>query len=158
MRITQYKTVLTEDRKVKLEKEKSKNCPMIDSTINSPDKVLSVARDFLRMHEDSEEHAYMLCLNTKLVLTSVFQISHGTVNSAMMGAREIFQKALLANAVHIVVLHNHPSGDCNPSIEDIKVTERLVKAGEIVGVSVMDHVIIGGGNTNYYSLKGGGHM
>lgn len=158
MRITQYKTVLTEERKVKLEKEKSKNCPMIDSTINSPDKVLSVARDFLRMHEDSEEHAYMLCLNTKLVLTSVFQISHGTVNSAMMGAREIFQKALLANAVHIIVLHNHPSGDCNPSIEDIKVTERLVKAGEIVGVSVMDHVIIGGGNTNYYSLKGGGHM
>lgn len=158
MRITQYKTVLTEERKVKLEKEKSKNCPMIDSTINSPDKVLSVARDFLRMHEDSEEHAYMLCLNTKLVLTSVFQISHGTVNSAMMGAREIFQKALLANAVHIVVLHNHPSGDCNPSIEDIKVTERLVKAGDIVGVSVMDHVIIGGGNTNYYSLKGGGHM
>lgn len=158
MRITQYKTVLTEERKVKLEKEKSKNCPMIDSTINSPDKVLSVARDFLRMHEDSEEHAYMLCLNTKLVLTSVFQISHGTVNSAMMGAREIFQKALLANAVHIIVLHNHPSGDCNPSIEDIKVTERLVKAGDIVGVSVMDHVIIGGGNTNYYSLKGGGHM
>lgn len=158
MRITQYKTVLTEERKVKLEKEKSKNCPMIDSTINSPDKVLSVARDFLRMHEDSEEHAYMLCLNTKLVLTSVFQISHGTVNGAMMGAREIFQKALLANAVHIIVMHNHPSGDCNPSIEDIKVTERLVKAGDIVGVSVMDHVIIGGGNTNFYSLKGGGHM
>lgn len=158
MRITQYKTVLTEDRKVKLEKEKSKNCPMIDSTINSPDKVLSVARDFLRMHEDSEEHAYMLCLNTKLVLTSVFQISHGTVNGAMMGAREIFQKALLANAVNIIVMHNHPSGDCNPSIEDIKVTERLVKAGDIVGVSVMDHVIIGGGNTNFYSLKGGGHM
>lgn len=158
MRITQYKTVLTEERKVKLEKEKSKNCPMIDSMINSPDKVLSVARDFLRMHEDSEEHAYMLCLNTKLVLTSVFQISHGTVNGAMMGAREIFQKALLANAVNIIVMHNHPSGDCNPSIEDIKVTERLVKAGDIVGVSVMDHVIIGGGNTNYYSLKGGGHM
>lgn len=158
MRITQYKTVLTEERKVKLEKEKSKNCPMIDSTINSPDKVLSVARDFLRMHEDSEEHAYMLCLNTKLVLTSVFQISHGTVNGAMMGAREIFQKALLANAVNIIVMHNHPSGDCNPSIEDIKVTERLVKAGDIVGVSVMDHVIIGGGNTNFYSLKGGGHM
>lgn len=158
MRITQYKTVLTEERKVKLEKEKSKNCPMIDSTINSPDKVLSVARDFLRMHEDSEEHAYMLCLNTKLVLTSVFQISHGTVNGAMMGAREIFKKALLANAVNIIVMHNHPSGDCNPSIEDIKVTERLVKAGDIVGVSVMDHVIIGGGNTNFYSLKGGGHM
>lgn len=158
MRIIQYKTKLTEDRKVTLEKEKSKNCPQIDKVVNSPDLVLQVARDFLGMHEDTEEHAYMLCLNTKLVLTSVFQISHGTVNGAMMGAREIFQKALLANAVNIIVMHNHPSGDCNPSMEDIKVTERLVKAGDIVGVNVLDHVIIGGGNTSYYSLKGNGRM
>lgn len=158
MRIIQYKTKLTEDKKVTLEKERSKNCPQIDRVVNSPDKVLQVARDFLRMHEDSEEYAYMLCLNTKCVLTSVFQVSHGTVNGAMMGAREIFQKALLANAVSIIVMHNHPSGDCKPSMEDIKVTERLVKAGEIVGVQVLDHVIIGGGNTSYYSLKANGHM
>lgn len=158
MRITQYRTVLTEDKKVTLDKEKSKNCPQIDKVVNSPDRVLQVARDFLRMHEDTEEHAYMLCLNTKCVLTSVFQISHGTVNSAMMSPREIFQKALLANAVCIIVLHNHPSGECTPSIEDIKVTERLVKAGEMIGIQVMDHVIIGGGSTNYYSLKANGRM
>lgn len=157
MRITQYKTKLTEDKKVTLEKERSKNCPQIDKVVNSPDKVLSVARDFLRMHEDSEEYAYMLCLNTKCVLTSVFQISHGTVNGAMMGAREIFQKALLANAVSIIVMHNHPSGDCMPSMEDLKVTERLVKAGELIGVQVLDHVIIGSGNS-YYSLKANGRM
>lgn len=156
MRITQYKTKLTEDKKVKLEKERSKNCPEINKVVNSPDLVVKVARDFLGMHEDTEEYGYMLCLNTKLCLTSVFQISHGTVNSAMMGAREIFQKALLANAVSIIVMHNHPSGDCTPSIEDIKVTERLVKAGEIVGVQVLDHMIIGG--SSYYSLKANGQM
>lgn len=156
MRITQYKTVLTEDRKVKLEKEKSKNCPLISKAVNSPDKVLQVARDFLRMHENSEEYAYMLCLNTKLCLTSVFQVSHGTVNGAMMGAREIFQKALLANAVNIIVMHNHPSGDCKPSMEDLKVTERLVKAGDLIGIQVLDHVIIGG--DEYYSLKEHGQM
>lgn len=158
MRITQYKTILTEDRKVKLEKERSKNCPLIDKTVNSPDKVLQVARDFLRMHEDSEEYAYMLCLNTKLCLTSVFEISHGNVNGAIMGAREIFQKALLANAVNIIVLHNHPSGDCTPSAEDIKVTERLVAAGDLIGIQVLDHLIIGGGNSNHYSLKENGRM
>lgn len=156
MRITQYKTKLTEDKKVTLEKERSKNCPQIDKVVNSPDKVLQVARDFLRMHEDSEEYAYMLCLNTKCVLTSVFQISHGTVNGAMMGAREIFQKALLANAVSIIVMHNHPSGDCTPSTEDVKVTERLVKAGELIGIQLLDHVIVGG--DSYYSLKANGRM
>lgn len=156
MRITQYKTKLTEDKKVTLEKERSKNCPQIDKVVNSPDKVLQVARDFLRMHEDSEEYAYMLCLNTKCVLTSVFQISHGTVNGAMMGAREIFQKALLANAVSIIVMHNHPSGDCTPSMEDVKVTERLVKAGELIGIQLLDHVIVGG--DSYYSLKANGRM
>lgn len=158
MRITQYKTKLTEDRKVELTKERSKNCPQIDKVMNRPEVVIQVARDFLRMHEDTEEHAYMLCLNNKLVLTSVFEVSHGNVNSAIMGAREIFQKALLANAVCIIVLHNHPSGDCTPSMEDIRVTERLVKAGEIVGIEVLDHVIIGGGNTNHYSLKANGRM
>lgn len=156
MRITRYKTKLTEDKKVTLEKERSKNCPQIDKVVNSPDKVLQVARDFLRMHEDSEEYAYMLCLNTKCVLTSVFQISHGTVNGAMMGAREIFQKALLANAVSIIVMHNHPSGDCTPSMEDLKVTERLIKAGEMIGVQVLDHVIVGG--DSHYSMKVNGRM
>lgn len=156
MRITQYKTKLTEDKKVTLEKERSKNCPEINKVVNSPDLVVKVARDFLGMHKDTEEYGYMLCLNTKMCLTSVFQISHGTVNSAMMGAREIFQKALLANAVNIIVMHNHPSGDCNPSMEDIKVTERLVKAGEIVGVQVLDHIIVGG--DSYYSLKASGQM
>lgn len=156
MRITQYKTKLTEDKKVTLEKEKSKNCPHINKTVNSPDHVLSVARDFLGMHEDTEEYGYMLCLNTKLCLTSVFQISHGTVNSAMMGPREIFQKALLANAVSIIVLHNHPSGDCTPSIEDIRVTERLVQAGDMIGIQVLDHMIVGG--NSYYSLKANGRM
>lgn len=156
MRITQYKTKLTEDKKVKLEKERSKNCPEINKVVNSPDLVLKVARGFLGMHEDTEEYGYMLCLNTKMCLTSVFQISHGTVNSAMMGAREIFQKALLANAVNIIVMHNHPSGDCNPSMEDIQVTERLVKAGEIIGVQVLDHIIVG--ENSYYSLKANGRM
>ena len=93
----------------------------------------------------------MLCFNNKMILTSVFEISHGTVNKSVLTPREVFQKALLANAVCIILLHNHPSGDCTPSENDIDVTKRLMKAGDIVGVNVLDHLVIG--RPGYFSLK-----
>ena len=156
MRVIKYKTVLTETGKVVLEKELSVNCPDVDRFMNSPDKIVRLATDFLRMHEETEEYLYMVCLNTKLKMTSVFEISHGNVNSSIFSTREILQKALLANAVSIIMLHNHPSGDSKPSREDVQVTERLKEAGKIVGIGVLDHIVIGRGN--YTSLKEKGHI
>lgn len=155
MRVVKYKTKLTKDRKAILEKDYSVNYPELDNMMNSPEQVAKLAKGFLRMHEETEEHMYMLCLNTKLKLTGVFEISHGNVNSSIVGTREVFQKALLGNAVSIILIHNHPSGDCTPSREDIKVTERLVEAGKIVGVDVLDHIIIG---QTYCSLKEKGYL
>lgn len=86
-----------------------------------------------------------------MILTSVFEISHGTVKMSVVSPREVFQKALLANAVAIVLLHNHPSGDCTPSKQDINVTKRLMEAGDIIGVNVLDHLVIG--RPGYFSLK-----
>ena len=86
-----------------------------------------------------------------MILTSVFEISHGTVKMSVVTPREVFQKALLANAVGIILLHNHPSGDCTPSKEDIKVTKRLMESGDIIGVDVLDHLVIG--RPGYFSLK-----
>lgn len=97
----------------------------------------------------------MICMNVKNVITSVFELSHGNVNSSIVGVREMFQKALLANAVSIIVMHNHPSGDCKPSREDIEVTKRMVEAGKILGVEVLDHIIIADG---YCSLKEKGYV
>ena len=156
MRVIKYKTKLTDDQKAVLEKEFSVNYPEMDRKMNSPEKVARFARDFLRMHEQTEEYMYMVCVNTKLDLTSVFEISHGNVNSSVAGIREIFQKALLANAVRIFIMHNHPSGDPSPSSQDIAVTERAVKAGEIVGVQLLDHIIIG--RPGYVSLKEKGYV
>lgn len=156
MRVVKYKTVLTEDQKAVLEKEISVNCPEVSRKMNSPESVVSLAKHFLRMHEQTEEYMYMVCLNTKLEMTSVFEISHGNVNSSIVGCREVFQKALLANAVSIILLHNHPSGDPKPSIEDIEVTRRLMEAGKILGVQVLDHLIIG--RPGYTSLKERGNM
>ena len=155
MRVVKYKTKLVEGRKVVLEKDLSTNYPEMDNMMNSPETVAKLAKGFLHMHEQTEEYMYMLCLNTKLRLTGIFEISHGNVNSSVVGTREVFQKALLGNAVSIILIHNHPSGDCTPSREDIKVTERLVEAGKIIGIDVLDHIIIG---KNYTSLKEKGYL
>lgn len=155
MRVVKYKTKLVEGRKVVLEKDLSTNYPEMDNMINSPETVMKLAKGFLHMHELPEEYMYMLCLNTKLKLNGIFEVSHGNVNSSVVGTREVFQKALLGNAVSIILIHNHPSGDCTPSIQDIEVTKRLVEAGKIIGIDVLDHIIIG---KNYCSLKEKGYL
>lgn len=156
MRVVKYKTKLTEKQRVVLEKEVSVYCPDIDRKMNGPEKIVKLAREYLRMHELPEEYMYMVCLNTKLDMIGVFEISHGNVNSSVVGTREVFQKALLANAVSVIVMHNHPSGDCSPSREDIEVTKRLIDAGNILGVQLLDHIIIG--RPNYTSLKEKGYL
>ena len=154
-RMTKYKTKLTENKRVVLEKEVSMNYPDLSYIIRSPEDVVQVGKSFMRIHEEPEEYMYMICLNTKNRVIGVFEISHGNVNSSIVGTREIFQKALLANAVSIILMHNHPSGDPSPSREDIEVTHRIVEAGKIIGIEVLDHIIIG---DRYTSLKEKGHM
>lgn len=156
MRVVKYRTKLTEQQRVVLEKELSVYCPDVDRKMNSPEKIVTLARDYLHMHELPEEYMYMVCMNTKLDMTGVFEISHGNVNSSIVGTREVFQKALLANAVCIAMIHNHPSGDPKPSREDVEVTKRLVEAGNILGIQVLDHIIIG--RPSYSSLKEKGYM
>lgn len=154
-RMTKYKTRLTEEKRVTLEKEVSTNCPDLVSIIRSPGDVADVAKGFMRIHEEPEEYMYMICMNTKNRVIGVFEISHGNVNSSIVGVREVFQKALLANAVSIILVHNHPSGDCTPSREDIDVTKRMVEAGKLIGIQVLDHLVIG---EKYCSLKEKGYL
>ena len=156
MRVVKYKTKLTDDGKAVLEKEVSVNYPELDRKMNSPEKVVVLARHFLHLHEQTEEYLYMICMNVKLEMTSVFELSHGNVNSSIVSVREMFQKALLANAVSIIVMHNHPSGDPTPSREDIQVTKGMVDAGDLLGVQVIDHIIVG--RPGFSSLKEKGYI
>lgn len=155
VRMIKYKTRLTESKRVTLEKEVTKNCPDLSYVIRSPEDVANVGKGFMRIHEEPEEYMYMICMNTKNRIVGVFEISHGSVNASIVTPREVFQKALLANAVSIILMHNHPSGDCTPSREDIDTTKRLVEAGKIVGVEVLDHIIVG---DRYSSLKEKGYV
>ena len=156
VRVVTYKTRLTTEGRAVLEKEKCVNCPEVDRQMKSPNKIVQLGRSYLRLHEETEEYLYMICLNTKLVMTGVFEISHGSVNSSVAGTREIMQKALLANAVSIILMHNHPSGDCTPSMQDIQITKRVAEAGNIIGVEVLDHIILSA--KSYCSLKERGDL
>lgn len=155
VRMTKYKTKLTESKRVVLEKEISMNCPDLSYAIKSPDDAAQIGKEFMHIHEEPEEYMYMICMNTKNKVIGIFEISHGTVNSSLVSPREAFQKALLANAVSVIFMHNHPSGDCTPSREDIEITKRLTEAGEILGISVLDHIIVG---ERYTSLKEKGYV
>ena len=153
--MVKYTTKLTENKRVVLEKEVSMNYPTLSYAIKSPEDAAHIGKEFMRIHEEPEEYMYMICMNTKNKVIGVFEVSHGTVSSSLVSPREVFQKALLANAVSVIFLHNHPSGDPAPSREDIEVTKRLVEAGKLLNVEVLDHIIVG---DSYTSLKEKGYL
>ena len=101
-------------------------------------------------HEEREQCRVMM-LNTRSMLLAEKQLSVGTVNASLISAREIFLEALKCQAVYIILLHNHPSGDPHPSREDILLTKRVWEAGELIGISLLDHIIIG--DRSYVSLR-----
>ena len=127
-----------------------------DITIKSPGDIVRFAREVLEMEEMAEENFIVICLNTKNKIAGVHTVSIGSLNATIVHPREVFKAALLNNASAIVLMHNHPSGDPEPSREDIATTRRLVDAGNILGIKVFDHVVIGDGR--YISLKEQGMM
>ena len=95
------------------------------------------------MRHRNREVMKLLFLNTKSRFLGENDISVGTVNTTLVSPREIFLEALKKNAVSVILLHNHPSGDPTPSKDDILVTKRVLEAGEILGIDLLDHIIIG---------------
>jgi DNA repair protein RadC len=92
----------------------------------------------------SEEHFVSLHLNTKFEVIGLHEVSHGTLSASLVHPREVFKAALVANSYAILVCHNHPSGArLKASPEDLETTRQLVKAGKVLGVSVLDHIILG---------------
>lgn len=98
-----------------------------------------------------KEHLILVLLDSKCRLLRDMVLSVGTVNASLVNPREVFVEALKYGAVSIVLLHNHPSGDATPSQNDIMVTRRVMKAGELLGIQLLDHIIIG--DNSYTSLK-----
>jgi len=117
--------------------------------INSAKDIYNMFVDEMRNYK--KEVLKVVLLDTKNVPISIKEVSVGTLNSSLIHPREVFKEAIKESANSIILVHNHPSGNCNPSNEDIEMTKLLVQAGEHLGVKVLDHVIIG--KRKYYSLK-----
>src|SRR5262249_14297882 len=97
------------------------------------------------------EHFVIILLNQKNRVIGVNTVSVGSLTASIVHPREVFKGAILSNAASIICGHNHPSSDCQPSREDRAITTRLVEAGKLLGISVLDHVIIGG-DGRYFSF------
>ncbi|HJC79864.1 RadC family protein [[Ruminococcus] torques] len=112
----------------------------------------TVARYYMEdMRHKEKEVTKLLLLNTKAKLIGECVISVGTVDAALVSPRELFIEALKRNASAIILLHNHPSGDPSPSREDVRITRRIYEAGALLGISLLDHIIIG--DNCFISLK-----
>lgn len=123
-------------------------------TINGPEDVHGIIA--AEYSDAVVETAMMLALDTKNKVIGIFEISRGSLNASIIHPRDIFQRAILVNAASVILVHNHPSGDPTPSPEDVALTKRLVEAGRVMDITVLDHVIVGEGS--FVSLKEQGEI
>ena len=117
--------------------------------VKTPEDVVSLVAG--RLKGKKKEHFLVLSLDTRNQLIKVSEISVGSLDTSIVHPREVFKEAISASAASVIFVHNHPSGDPEASAEDIELTKRLTQAGEIVGIDVLDHIIIG--DKQHLSLK-----
>ena len=129
-------------------KYNSKPIKQASDAIEIARKLLIEAYD---LENQAEEITVVACLDAKNQISGLFEVSRGIVNSAQVHPREIFKRALLCNAVSIIFMHNHPSGNCEPSKQDDDVTKKLKEAGQFMGIPLLDSIIIG--DDCYYSYN-----
>ena len=109
-------------------------------TVKSPEDVVKTARNLLKGKK--REHFLVICLDTRNHLIKTSTVSIGSLDCSIVHPREVFKDAISSSAASVIFIHNHPSGDPTPSEDDIKMTKRLIEAGEIIGIEVLDHIII----------------
>lgn len=120
-----------------------------DYDIKNPQSIVKAIRSSIK--DKAKEHFKLILLDSRNKIIGISTISIGTLNASLVHPREIFKEAIIHNSASVVLAHNHPSGDPEPSEEDIKITERLVESGKILGIEVIDHIVIG--KTNFVSFK-----
>lgn len=140
MRIKEYRTELDKDKKNVL-------CEIgyydvTEDIFDKPEKIARFAIDQLHLDRRAEEYIYVVGLTTNTQALGVFEISHGTVSTSLCNPREIFVRLLLRGASAFVVIHNHPSGDTDPSKADRLLTQKLKEAGDLIGITMIDSIII----------------
>lgn len=135
--------------KIKQVKKKELLVDFPSENISSPQDYAKIIGHFLK--DEDREHFVVGCLNTKNDINALHTVSIGTLNSSLVHPREVFKLAILNNSNSIILAHNHPSGNPLFSEQDCQITKRLQDAGEILGIKVLDHIIMG--DSQYLSFK-----
>lgn len=104
-----------------------------------------------QLKDKTKEHFKLIMLNSRNKVINIADISTGTLNASLVHPREVFIEAIKHHSCAVILVHNHPSGEAEPSNDDLKITKRLKEAGNIIGIEVLDHIIIG--KDNYFSFK-----
>jgi DNA repair protein RadC len=138
-----YRVELVRERAVSREQRRA---------IRNPDDVVAILKDELL--KTDQEKLISVMLNAKNVVIGIEVVSVGSLTASIVTPRELFKSAILASAAAVIISHNHPSGDPTPSLDDTRLTERISKAGEILGIKLLDHVIIGELGTYSFSNAG----
>ncbi|MFP3719852.1 DNA repair protein RadC [Niallia circulans] len=125
-----------------------------ERSVRSPEDGYNLLKYFLE--DKDREHFIVVALNTKNEPVAINTCHIGSLNASIVHPREVMKLGILSNAASIIVGHNHPSGQPSPSKEDIEVTERLKKAGVILGIELLDHIIVG--DESFVSLKEKGYI
>ena len=151
MKIYSYVTLLNEAGNPYIEKKSSFK---VDGrrSYSTPNDNAEFIINSLGIQNCADEFTYCICLDAKNHLIGCFEASHGTSTASILGQREIFQKALMIGANGIVLTHNHPSGDCTPSNEDVMCTKRTIENGKLLGIELLDHIIVARGD-HWLSLR-----
>lgn len=155
MTVYEYNTILN-DLRLPILKESAKYTIDGRKQFTSPYQVAELAINGIGLADATEEYIYIFVTDTKNKLIGLFECGHGTINSSLFDIRGMFQKILMLGGTGFFVTHNHPSGDPTASPEDISVTGRIKAGAELLGLSFMDHVIIG--NHNYISMLEEGRL
>lgn len=127
-----------------------------DYQIQDVDEAARFCTEVMGLRDAAEEYFMMATLNCKGRITGFFEVSHGDLSNCIVHPREVFKRAITANASAIMLAHNHPSGVAEPSEWDDAVTEKMKIAGEVLGIRVVDHMIIG--YDEHYSYHQQGRM
>ncbi len=124
-------------------------------SVNSPSDLAELVGTLLETEHEfdqSKEHFYAIGLNTKNVVQYIDLVSLGTLDASLVHPRESFRHAVAMGVSSVAFAHNHPSGNVTPSNQDYLVTKKLVDAGKILGIDVIDHVIVGNDSSSYFSI------
>ena len=127
--------------------------------VASPESVSQYLK-LIGLHKDEQENFVVLFLDTRNKVKGFDKVTRGLVDRSHVHPREVFRAAIIHGASKIILCHNHPSGDCSPSKQDLIATKNLVEAGEIIGIKVIDHVIVGEklGEFNWLSMRSTGQF